>query len=131
MAWSIRSLVNLCFNRIPRKLPWARKEPLTQPCIAVESLIRRAADEAQRQLDALYASGAPPSGSALDQCGLRDGLEIVEDYLVHGEAKLAFEHLFYMVSESMLRLSEQSIADMRCVAAMLNMSEKFEKQFGA
>jgi hypothetical protein len=63
-------------------------------------------------LDHAFAAvgNAPPSGSALDQEGLRDGAEIVEDYLGHGEPGVALEHLIYMVDAPDLRISTQTYA---------------------
>jgi hypothetical protein len=62
----------------------------------VESVARRT----QEMVDAEFARvGTPEPGSALDQLGLRDGIEIVRDYLHHGEAGLAFDHVLYMVIE--------------------------------
>jgi hypothetical protein len=49
--------------------------------------------------------GQPAAGSGLDQAGLRDGLVIIEDFVRHGEAGLAAEHLLYMIVEPGLRLS--------------------------
>lgn len=85
------------------------------------SAIRRAALEAQVELDRMYAAGAPTTGSALDQAGLRDGIAIVEDYLSHGEAGVALEHLLYMINESQLALSAQSRTDVAQVASSLGL----------
>ncbi len=41
--------------------------------------------------------GSPPEGSALDQLHLRDGDQVVNDYLNHGEEGLAIDHLLYMI----------------------------------
>jgi len=46
-------------------------------------------------------------GSALDQSGLKNGAEVVTDYLQHGEAWLAYEHLLYMVGEPPLEISAE------------------------
>ena len=53
----------------------------------IHKYIEQAADEAQRLLDVEFAkcNNQPSPGSALDQAGLRDGKEIVVDYLSHGE----------------------------------------------
>ncbi len=83
--------------------------------------IRRTALEAQAELDRLYAAGAPTAGSALDQLGLRDGLAIVEDFLDHGEAGLALEHLLYMINEPSLQLSPQWRADVAQAARSLGL----------
>ena len=48
----------------------------------------------------------PEPNSALDQAGLREGKDVVKDYLEHGEAGIAFDHLLYMVKETNVQLSE-------------------------
>src|SRR4051794_36324565 len=92
--------------------------------MAVESQIRRAAREAQLLLNGMYSDPSSTSGSALDQSGLRDGLQIVEDYLTHGEFGLALEHLLYMIEEPALKLSRAALTDLREAAAQLGLSEK-------
>lgn len=92
------------------------------------ALIHRAAQESQRLLDAMYAAGDPLPGSALDQTGLRDGLAIVDDYLAHGEAGVALEHLLYMISEPPLELSPAFIEDVAQAASLLGMSSQLENR---
>ena len=76
---------------------------------SVESLILGATEEAQALLDGLYRQTPEPTDdSPLNQAGLRDGASIVRDYLKHGEAGVAFEHLIYMIKEPGLRLSDES-----------------------
>lgn len=72
----------------------------------------------------MYSAGTPAVGSILDQFGLRDGLAIVENYLIHGEAGLALEHLLYMVSEPSLELTAKSLGDIRSAADLLGMSSR-------
>jgi hypothetical protein len=86
------------------------------------SLIRRAAIEAQSMLDRLYEAGEPAAGSPLDQVGLRDGLQIVEDFLSHNEAGVALEHLMYMIKEPPLALSDVARADVRRATELLGMT---------
>lgn len=77
--------------------------------MSLESLILSAAEEAQALLDDLFRqTPEPASDSPLKQAGLRDGASIVRDYLKHGEAGVAFEHLIYMIKEPGLQLSEAS-----------------------
>ena len=52
--------------------------------------------------------GSPPPGSALDQVFLLDGRAVVEDYLAHGECRLAYDHLVYMINEPPLRLDGET-----------------------
>lgn len=52
--------------------------------------------------------GKPEPGSALDQVFLLNGREVVEDYLLHGEPGLAFDHLVYMITEPPLSIPSQS-----------------------
>jgi hypothetical protein len=67
---------------------------------SLESWIEQAAIKTQELVNQESDRvGMPQPGSALDQSGLRDGLEIIRDYLQHGEAGVAFEHLLYMLTE--------------------------------
>ena len=74
----------------------------------IEDHLRRALTEVDGLMVRAFGavSDAPAPGSVLDQCGLRDGAEIVEDYLRHGEAGVAFEHLLYMIAEPRLPISQ-------------------------
>ena len=47
-------------------------------------------------------------GHALAQEGLANGREVVLDYLEHGEAGVALEHLHYMIDEPGLEISYRS-----------------------
>jgi hypothetical protein len=62
----------------------------------VEPLIKAAFDA---------VDGSPEPDSALDQAGLIDGREAVQEYLDHGEQGVAFDHLIYMITEPPLVLS--------------------------
>jgi hypothetical protein len=85
-----------------------------------EGAILRIAAEAQEALNSLYAQDQVVEGSALDQAGLRDGLQIVEEFIRYGELGVAFDHLRYMISEADLQLSSESLADL----------SKIEREFG-
>jgi len=50
-------------------------------------------------------AGAIGDDHVLAQAGLADGEAVVIDYLEHGEAGVALEHLLYMVQEPPLALS--------------------------
>lgn len=74
------------------------------------------AGRVQARLNRLFDQvGEPEPGSALGQRGLRDGQGIVEDYVLHGEAGLAVEHLLHMVVESELRLAGNDHASLTAV----------------
>ena len=75
-----------------------------------DRLIRAALPEVTALLDQAFTAvgHAPPAGSALDQAGLLDGAEVVEDWLAHGYPDLALEHLIYMVHEPGLRISPRT-----------------------
>ncbi|MDQ2799979.1 MAG: MafI family immunity protein [Armatimonadota bacterium] len=60
--------------------------------------------------------GTPEPGSDLDQCGLKDGAEIVRDYMAHNEWGLALEHLCYMVEETGLPISAKTYASLKAAA---------------
>ncbi len=82
--------------------------------MSLKSNIRQVASEVQARLDERYKEQDPlPEESALNQCGLRDGSSVVEEYLVHGEARLAFEHLLYMIKEPGIALSTDTFEAMR------------------
>jgi hypothetical protein len=72
-----------------------------------EHFIRQALPEVGALIERAFAEvgGSPVAGSALDQAGLVDGVSIVEDYLRHGEAGVALEHLVYMIHEPRLPIS--------------------------
>lgn len=67
----------------------------------------------QSQLDAFYARAEPVEpDSGLDQVGLRDGLEHVEEYVEVGEWGLALEHLLYMLYDTGVELTEEDAASL-------------------
>ena len=63
--------------------------------------------------------GDPPPGSALDQLGLRDGGDRVNEYLAYGEPELALEHLVYMISEAGLPISAQTFDQVEGAGTLL------------
>jgi hypothetical protein len=75
-----------------------------------EADIRRALLEVEALMSRAFAAvdQSPEPGSALDQCGLRDGASIVLDYLCHNEAGIALEHLVSMVREPSLPISHEA-----------------------
>jgi hypothetical protein len=91
---------------------------------SVDGPIIEVATEVQAKLDVLYAQpGVPAPGSPLDQAGLREGLEIVDDYLRHGEVGLAFHHLLYMIREPDIALSRDAMARLQSVATAMGMPD--------
>lgn len=62
-----------------------------------------------------------PEDHALAQAGLKNGSEIVLDYVDHGEAGVAFEHLLYMLTEPPLVVSERCMKILARIAKTLNM----------
>lgn len=72
--------------------------------------------------------GSPPEGSALDRLHLRDGDQVVDDYLNHGEEWLATDHLLYMIEEPPLRLSPAAFEQLASAAAAVGIdSLRLEK----
>jgi hypothetical protein len=67
------------------------------------------------------AKGGLRRGGELDQAGLRNGKEIVNEYLLYGEVELALEHLIYMVRETGIALSEETRAHIRDAASSVKM----------
>jgi hypothetical protein len=84
-------------------------------------LVRRALAAVEPLIaEAFVAVGhRPPAGSGLDQVGLADGAEIVVDYLAHGEIGLALDHLFYMIVEPPLLITDSTFQILREVAERL------------
>lgn len=62
----------------------------------------------QLKVNSLFdaCGGSPAPGTNLDQAGLKEGNKIIEDYIEHGEAGLAFEHLQYMIKETEIELND-------------------------
>ncbi len=79
--------------------------------------------EVQRLIDIEFANcnNNPPTGSVLDQIGLKDGKEIVLDYLNHREIGLALEHLMYMIKETDLPISAEIAQKLKSTALEMNM----------
>ena len=77
---------------------------------SAEDLVRALLPEVQDLVARAFAAagGVVPPGSGLDQLGLLDGGEIALDYLEHGEAGIAFEHLVYMTEATELPLPEST-----------------------
>lgn len=62
-------------------------------------------DEVATLMSAEYAQLGPlPDDHPLAQSGLENGAEIVLDFIAHGEAGVALDHLLYMI-KSLLSLS--------------------------
>ena len=59
----------------------------------------------------------------LASSGLRDGHEIVKDYIRHGELGLAYEHLVHMVSEPSLKVSLECCDLIAQAGRLLGMQE--------
>lgn len=79
------------------------------------------ANEAQALIDKeiVKCGGQPEEESSLNQLGLRDGKEIVLNYIKYGEAGLALEHVLYMVSETGIILSEESQKRLSALASAM------------
>lgn len=50
----------------------------------------------------------PDKDSPLNQLGLRNGLEIINEYIIVREFGLAFEHVLYMVYETGIKIDKSS-----------------------
>ena len=72
--------------------------------------------------------GVPEPGSDLDQCGLRDGAEIVRDYMAHNEWGVALEHLRYMIKETNLPISVKTYASIQAAAQLMEIDPWFLKE---
>lgn len=83
--------------------------------------------EVQLALDGMFeVPGAPEPGSGLDQEGLRNGEEIVQDLVKHGEPGVALEHLLYMVKEPPVPLSASARAVLESLCDAFGFSDKIE-----
>ena len=65
----------------------------------------------------------PKPESALAQLGLRNGFEIINDYINYKEAGLALEHLLYMVDSLETSLSNKDCNCLVNIAEQLKMSK--------
>jgi hypothetical protein len=72
--------------------------------------------------DAYAQLGPIPDDHSLAQAGLENGREVVLDYLAHGEAGIAFEHLCYMIEEPPLTISAKSAERLARIAETLGTS---------
>jgi hypothetical protein len=97
-------------------LPHSIEECISEALREVEPLMRAAFEE---------VGGVAPADSALDQAGLKDGAEMVVDYLTHGERGLALEHLIYMVRETDLPISRRTYGCMERAANQMGLGERF------
>ena len=68
--------------------------------------------------------GVPEPGSDLDQYGLRDGGEIVRDYMANNEWGLALEHLCYMVNETNLPISAKTYVSIQAAGQAMRMDTR-------
>jgi len=74
-------------------------------------------DEVSTLMSAAYAELSPvPDDHPLAQSGLENGAEIVLDYIAHGEAGVALDHLLYMIKEPSLAISARSAEKLARVA---------------
>ena len=84
------------------------------------SLLLSALHEVELLMATAYANEEPiKEESPLAQAGLRDGGDIVLDYIEHGEIGVAFEHLLYMVTEPPLFVSSKCLADISAAGTAL------------
>lgn len=74
-------------------------------------------DEVSTLMSAAFAQlGHIPDDHPLAQSGLENGVEIVLDYLAHGEPGIALDHLCYMINEPPLAISAEAIEKLARVA---------------
>lgn len=79
-------------------------------------------DEVSTLMSAEYAQLGPlPDDHPLAQSGLENGAEIVLDYIAHGEAGVALDHLFYMIKEPPLAISARSAEKLARLANALEL----------
>lgn len=86
--------------------------------------LRRDFIEALKEITTLMSTayeqlGPVPEEHPLAQEGLRNGAEIVLDYVDYNEAGIAFEHLLYMIDEPPLAVSDECIKMLARIANKL------------
>lgn len=74
-------------------------------------------------------SNNPIPGSALDQFGLKEGKEIIVDYLKYGEAGIALDHLVYMLIETKVQISSKTKDKIISAARSLGKVHEVEEIF--
>lgn len=79
-----------------------------------------AAIEAQAAIDQKLGSCPDIAGTAFDQAGLKDGLQIVREYVDADEAGVALDHLRYMIEETGILISAPTRAALDDVCRGLN-----------
>src|SRR5215813_13841868 len=96
----------------------------------IEDCIRKALSEVMMLVRKAFeeAGGTPAPGSALDQAGLRDGEEIVHEYLVHGEPGVTLEHLVYMIEELEVAVSRSTYGLIERAGRAMSMSPALWEQ---
>ncbi|MGY2316870.1 hypothetical protein ACW9I6_19525 [Pseudomonas sp. SDO5522_S412] len=67
--------------------------------------------------------GQVPEEHPLAQEGLRNGAEIVLDYVDYNDAGIAFEHLLYMIDEPPLAVSDE------CIKVLARIAKKLQIPF--
>lgn len=88
----------------------------------VTELFRAVLDEVAPLMAAAFRdAGAMAEDHPLAQAGLANGAAIVRDYLDHGEAGVALEHLLYMVQEPPLVLSARGRANLAELTRLLQL----------
>lgn len=88
----------------------------------LEKDIAKIACEIQGFVDSEFSKcfGVPEPDSSLDQAGLRDGESIVLDYLRHGEAGVALEHILYTIRETGINIPNETRDNLGVLAASLH-----------
>lgn len=59
--------------------------------------------------------------SSLNQVGLKNGLEIIKDYISEHEYGLAVDHIIYMVQETEIKLSEKNLKLLKNICQNINL----------
>lgn len=64
----------------------------------------------------------PQSNNPLNQEGIKNGFEIINEYNSVGEFGLAFEHILYMVYETEIEMSKSSLKVIMELSKQMNIS---------
>lgn len=97
------------------------KQRLTANWSEVQKYLEDALPEVSTRIDQKFAAvgNSPEPNNSLDQQGLRNGAEIVRDYMAANEWGLAVEHLCYMIEEADLTLSAETFLSVKAACEML------------
>ncbi len=78
----------------------------------------------QSQIDSEFqkVNNEPEEDNPLNQAGMRNGFEIINEYNSVGEFGLAFEHILYMINETEIQMDDNSSELIKELGEKMNIS---------